>query len=157
MLPSAGKPVIQSTSALAISSTDSFVDVEDVRFSGASIGVATNDKAMQLSASKVTINAAVTAEAGVTMTTGNLHLLGTSAQSIVHSGKLAVGVTEGLSVSSVHGAVRIEDVTVSGADIEATNAIRCVPCVPCRTEVGGGGSAGRGGGGGGGGQDENRR
>jgi len=118
-----------SSDGLAITSTNGYVDVESVRFTGAAIGISTDIDLITLTSATVTVAGAVSSTTvtssgvttaasldvnGVADVSGTLTLSGDS-QLVTHSG------TTGLAITSTSGYVDVEDVRFTGAQIGTSN------------------------------------
>jgi len=114
-----------STDGLTITSSNGFVVVEDVRFTGASIGIRGDTDMITLTADTVTVDGAVSSTTltstgattagylgvnGVADISGTLTLSGAT-HAVTHTG------TTGLVITSTGGYVDVEDVRFTGASI----------------------------------------
>jgi len=118
-------PCHTGTIGLAITSTSGYVDVEEVRFSGAAIGVsgtpivvtvASGGAAVTgtLSASSSTKLSSTLDVAGITTLADDL-LMSEDAAALTHTG------TTGLAITSTSGYVDVEDLRFTGAQIGTSN------------------------------------
>jgi hypothetical protein len=102
------------TTGLAITSTGGFVDVEDVRFTGAAIGISVDTDILTLSSGTVTVAGETVTTSldvnGVADISGTLTLSGAT-HDVTHTG------TTGLAITSTSGYVDVEDVRFTGASI----------------------------------------
>ena len=98
------------TGGLQISSSNGYVDVEEVRFNGKQIGIDGDEDIMTLSSGAVSISGKITTSDDI--------ILSETAALIKHSA--AAGATTGLTITSEHGYVDVESVRFTDAKIGTT-------------------------------------
>ena len=98
------------TGGLQISSSNGYVDVEEVRFNGKQIGIDGDEDIMTLASGAVSISGKITTSDDI--------ILSETAALIKHSA--AAGATTGLTITSEHGYVDVESVRFTDAKIGTT-------------------------------------